>query len=39
MASTDPVGGVAAVGMSDSDRALVLEGNAQRFLRPLDGVA
>lgn len=38
MASTDPVAGVEAVEMSDSDRALVLEGNAQRFLRPLEGV-
>jgi len=39
MAATDPVAGVEAVELSDSDRALVLEGNAQRFLRPLDGVA
>jgi aminocarboxymuconate-semialdehyde decarboxylase len=37
MASTDPVAGVEAVEMSDSDRALVLEGNAARFLRPLEG--
>jgi aminocarboxymuconate-semialdehyde decarboxylase len=37
MASTDPVAGVEAVEMSDSDRAMVLEGNAQRFLRPLEG--
>jgi len=39
MASTDPVAGVEAVDMSDADRALVLEGNAERFLRRLDGVA
>jgi len=39
MASTDPVAGVEAVEMSDADRALVLEGNAERFLRRLDGVA
>jgi len=38
MASTDPVGGVEAVEMSEADRALVLEGNAQRFLRPLEPV-
>jgi aminocarboxymuconate-semialdehyde decarboxylase len=35
MASTDPVAGVDAVELSASDRALVLEGTAQRFLRPL----
>jgi len=39
MASTDPVAGVEAVEMSDADRELVLEGNANRFLRPLGGVA
>ncbi|HLF61524.1 MAG TPA: amidohydrolase family protein [Acidimicrobiia bacterium] len=39
MASTDPVAGVEAVEMSDSDRLKVLEGNAQCFLRPLDGVS
>jgi aminocarboxymuconate-semialdehyde decarboxylase len=38
MASTDPVTAVEAVDMSDSDRALVLEGNAARFLRPLEEV-
>jgi aminocarboxymuconate-semialdehyde decarboxylase len=36
MASTDPVGAVEAVEMGDDDRALVLEGNARRFLRPLE---
>jgi aminocarboxymuconate-semialdehyde decarboxylase len=35
MASTDPVGAVEEVEMSDEDRALVLQGNAERFLRPL----
>jgi aminocarboxymuconate-semialdehyde decarboxylase len=35
MASTDPVAGVEAVELSAADRALVLEGTAQRFLRPL----
>ena len=39
MASTDPVGGVDAVEMTDADRSLVLEGNAMRFLRPLEGDA
>jgi aminocarboxymuconate-semialdehyde decarboxylase len=39
MASADPVAGVEAVEMSDSDRALVLEGNARRFLRPLASVS
>jgi len=34
MASTDPVGGVEAVEMSDADRERVLHSNAQRFLRP-----
>jgi aminocarboxymuconate-semialdehyde decarboxylase len=38
MASTDPVAGVEAVEMSDADRALVLGGNASRFLRSLDGL-
>jgi aminocarboxymuconate-semialdehyde decarboxylase len=35
MASTDPVGGVEAVEMSDVDRARVLQSNAERFLRPM----
>ena len=35
MASTDPVGGVEAIGLSASERSQVLEGNAHRFLRPL----
>lgn len=35
MASPDPVAGVEAVEMDDDDRALVLEGNAGRLLRPL----
>jgi aminocarboxymuconate-semialdehyde decarboxylase len=35
MASTDPVGALEAVGISDDDRAQVLQGNAERFLRPL----
>lgn len=36
MASDDPVAGVEAVAvMTDSDRAAVLSGNADRFLRPL----
>jgi aminocarboxymuconate-semialdehyde decarboxylase len=39
MASTDPVAGVEAVEMSDAERALVLEDNAARFLRPLEGVS
>jgi aminocarboxymuconate-semialdehyde decarboxylase len=39
MASTDPVAGVEAVEMSDSERAMVLEGNARRFLRPLEGMS
>jgi aminocarboxymuconate-semialdehyde decarboxylase len=39
MASTDPVAGVEVVEMSDADRELVLEGNADRFLRPMSGVA
>jgi aminocarboxymuconate-semialdehyde decarboxylase len=37
MASDDPVAGVEAVDMSDEDRALVLSGNAERFLRPMIG--
>jgi aminocarboxymuconate-semialdehyde decarboxylase len=37
MASDDPVAGVDAVEMSDEDRAKVLSGNAERFLRPLNG--
>jgi len=36
MASTDPVGGVEAVEMSDDDRDRVLQGNAEDFLRPLE---
>ncbi|HEX2403683.1 MAG TPA: amidohydrolase family protein [Acidimicrobiia bacterium] len=36
MASTDPVGGVEMVEMSDEDRARVLQQNAERFLRPLE---
>ena len=36
MAADDPVGGVEAVTvMTDDDRAAVLSGNAERFLRPL----
>lgn len=35
MASTDPVGGVDAVELSESDRNRVLSENAQDFLRPL----
>jgi aminocarboxymuconate-semialdehyde decarboxylase len=35
MASADPIGALEAVEMSDDDRALVLQGNAERFLRPL----
>ncbi len=38
MASTDPVAGVEAVEMSAEEQALVLEGNANTFLRPLEGV-
>jgi aminocarboxymuconate-semialdehyde decarboxylase len=37
MASLDPVGGVEAVGLGEGDKAMVLEGNAARFLRPLGG--
>ncbi|MGH3667446.1 MAG: amidohydrolase family protein, partial [Acidimicrobiia bacterium] len=37
MASTDPVGGVEGVQMSDVDQARVLQSNAERFLRPLGG--
>lgn len=37
MASTDPVGGVEAVELSDSDLSLVLGENAEHFLRPLEG--
>jgi aminocarboxymuconate-semialdehyde decarboxylase len=36
MASTDPVAGVEAVGLGDDERSLVLDENANRFLRPLD---
>jgi aminocarboxymuconate-semialdehyde decarboxylase len=35
MASTDPVGALEAVEISDDDRAQVLQSNAERFLRPL----
>lgn len=35
MASTDPVGGVEAVDMTDGERAQVLEHTATAFLRPL----
>jgi aminocarboxymuconate-semialdehyde decarboxylase len=35
MASNDPVGALEAVEMGEDDRALVLQGNAGRFLRPL----
>jgi aminocarboxymuconate-semialdehyde decarboxylase len=38
MASTDPVEGVDAVELGDAERSLVLEENANRFLRPLNGV-
>jgi aminocarboxymuconate-semialdehyde decarboxylase len=34
MASADPVAGVEAVGLDPADRLRVLEGNAERFLRP-----
>ncbi len=37
MASTDPVGGVEAVDMTDAERQAVFSGNAERFLRPLAG--
>jgi aminocarboxymuconate-semialdehyde decarboxylase len=37
MASTDPVGGVDAVELSEEERARVLERNALDFLRPLPG--
>jgi aminocarboxymuconate-semialdehyde decarboxylase len=36
MASTDPVGALEKTEMSDEDRALVLQGNAERFLRSLE---
>jgi aminocarboxymuconate-semialdehyde decarboxylase len=36
MAAADPVGALAAVEMSDDDLALVLQGNAERFLRPVE---
>jgi aminocarboxymuconate-semialdehyde decarboxylase len=35
MASADPVGALERVEMSDEDRSLVLQRNAERFLRPL----
>ncbi len=37
MASSDPVAGVEAVDLSAADRSLVLQENAERFLRPLEG--
>jgi aminocarboxymuconate-semialdehyde decarboxylase len=37
MASTDPVGGVEAIGLDEEDLNKVLEGNSARFLRPLEG--
>lgn len=36
MASSDPVAGVEAMGLGQSDQHRVLEGNASRFLRPLE---
>lgn len=36
MSSDDPVGAVEAAGLDGEDRARVLEGTAQRFLRPLE---
>jgi aminocarboxymuconate-semialdehyde decarboxylase len=39
MASVDPVTAVEDVVTDDDDRSLVLEGNAGRFLRPLDQVS
>jgi aminocarboxymuconate-semialdehyde decarboxylase len=36
MASADPAGALEEVEMSDEDRALVLQGNAERFLRPVE---
>jgi aminocarboxymuconate-semialdehyde decarboxylase len=38
MASTDPVGGVEAVEMSDAERGMVFGGSAARFLRPEGGL-
>jgi len=35
MASTDPVGGVEAVGLDEEEMTMVLEDNAANFLRPL----
>jgi aminocarboxymuconate-semialdehyde decarboxylase len=37
MASDDPVTAVEAVGMSEPERLGVLSGNAERFLRPVNG--
>lgn len=37
MASDDPVGEVEEVEMTPAERSAVLSGNAQRFLRPLEG--
>jgi hypothetical protein len=37
MASSDPVGGVEVVDMTDDERAKVLERTALSFLRPLRG--
>jgi aminocarboxymuconate-semialdehyde decarboxylase len=36
MAAADPVTGVEAVGLDETDRSLVLEENAKRFLRPME---
>jgi aminocarboxymuconate-semialdehyde decarboxylase len=36
MASTDPVGALDLVEMSDDERGLVLKANAERFLRPVE---
>lgn len=36
MAASDPVGSVESVGLADEDRKMVLTGNADTFLRPLD---
>lgn len=35
MASTDPVGGIELIAMTDAEREAVFSGNASRFLRPL----
>ncbi len=36
MAATDPVGAIVSAGLGPSDVRGVLEGNATRFLRPLE---